>query len=71
MVSLVVEHGEGDDEEDEDGIGDVDDEPEGLHREGEVTGAIVNGMPARMPVGDVCRKHQYRDGGNGEAEDHH
>lgn len=71
LVALVVEHGKGDDEEDENGIGDVDGEPECLHREGEITGTIVNGMPARLPVGDVGRQHQDGDGGDREAKNHH
>lgn len=53
LVALVVEHGEGDDEEDEDGIGDVDGEPELLHGEGEGACTVIDGVPAGLAVGDV------------------
>lgn len=69
LVPLVVEHGEGDDEEDEHRVHDVDGEPQILHREGEVAGAVVDRVAAGLPVGDVGGEHEDRDGGHGEAED--
>ena len=68
LVALVVEHGEGYDEEDEDGVDDVDDEPERLHGEREVAGAVVDGLPAGLAVGDVGGEHEDGEDGDGEAE---
>lgn len=69
LVAFVVEHGEGNDEEDEDGVEDVYSEPEGLHGQCEVAGAVVDRVLAGLAVGDVRRQHEDGDGGDGEAED--
>lgn len=68
LVAFVVEHREGNDEEDENGVEDVNREPQILHRESEIARAVVNGMTAGLPVGDVGRQHEDGDGGDGEAQ---
>lgn len=39
-----------------------------LHRQREVACAVVNGVAAGLPVGDVGREHEYGDGGDGEPQ---
>lgn len=68
LVSFVVEHGEGDYEENQHGINDINSEPEILHRQGEFTRAIVYRVPTRLPVGDISRQHENGNGGDGEPE---
>lgn len=71
LVTLIEEHCEWDDEEDENSIDDIYSEPQILHRQGKVAGTIVDGVPAGLPVGDVGRQHEDGDSGHGEAEDDH
>lgn len=68
LVALVIEHGEGDDEEGKDGIGDINNEPKGLHRKGKAAGAIVDGIAASLTIGDIGREHENGDSGDGEAK---
>jgi len=68
LVALVVEHGEGYDEEDEDGVDDVGDEPERLHGEREVASPVVDGLAAGLAVGDDGGEHEDGEDGDGEAE---
>lgn len=64
LIPFVVEHSEGNDEEDEYGVGDVDGEPEVLHREREFTRAVVDRVAARLAVRHVGGEHQNRNGGD-------
>ena len=65
LVAFVVEHGERYDEEYEKSIKNIDSEPEILHRQGEVTRAVVNRVLTRLPIGDVGGQHEDGDSGNG------
>jgi len=67
-VALVVEHGEWDDEEDEDGVEDVNGEPELLHGKSEVASPVVDRVAAGLAVRHVRREHEDGDGGDGEAQ---
>lgn len=68
LVALVIEHSKRNDEEDKYGINDVNSEPQILHRERKVAGAVINRVAARLPVGHVGREHENGDGGNREPQ---
>lgn len=68
QVAFVVEHCEGDDEEDEDGVDDVNGEPQVLHREREVASAVVYRVTARLPVRHVSGEHEDGDGSHREPQ---
>ena len=68
MVAFVVEHGEGDNEEHKHGVENVNGEPQVLHRERELTRAVVDSVPARLPVRHVSGEHEDGDCGNGEPQ---
>lgn len=68
MVSFIVEHGEGDDEEDKNSIKDVNGEPEVFHGEREVTSAVINRVATGLPVGHVSGEHENGNSGDGESK---
>ena len=68
LVAFIVEHCERNNEEDKHGVDDVNDEPQGLHREREVARTIVDRVATRLPVRDICREHENGDCGDRETE---
>lgn len=68
LVSLVVKHGERDNEENQKRVHNVNNKPQSLHRQRQITSPIVNRVATRLPIGHVGRQHENRDGGDREAE---
>ena len=58
LVAFIVEHGKRYEKEDENSIENVNGQPQILHRQGEITGAIVDRVLTRLAIGDVGRQHE-------------
>jgi len=61
LVSFIIEHCKRNNEEHKNSIDNINRKPQILHREREITRAIINSMPASLPIRHIRRKHQYRN----------
>lgn len=68
-VAFVVQNCEWNNEEDENGINDIDNKTDLLQVE--VTVTVVDRVSTGLTVGDIGWKYQDGDGGNGEAQNNY
>lgn len=65
LIALIVEHRERDTEENKKRIENINHKPQSLHRESQIASPIVKRVFTRLAIGNIRRKHQYRNCGNG------